>query len=169
MRYRWRFLLILAVLALFASGIGAHERAVAKPAPSPSASPTNPPTPYMPPDQATNGIWDMILQGNEGITYSVMKLKDDGNSVTGVWLFDKKTTYDITGTRDGTHLTLTLKTHATPPSTVGSIDASIDGIADMVGTITLAGKDTPFQGAQHARVPPPPETTPGPQATETPY
>ncbi|HXW50369.1 MAG TPA: hypothetical protein VEJ41_00145 [Candidatus Acidoferrales bacterium] len=167
MRNSWRFVLILAVLvAVAASGMGTHGLAGAKP--QPSASPTNPPTPYMPPDQATNGIWDVILQGTQ-ISYSVMKLKDDGSNVTGVWLYDKRTVYAISGTRDGTHLTLTLTTQATPPATVGSIDATIDGIADMVGTITLAGVDTPFQGAQHARVPPPPVSTPGPQATETPY
>jgi hypothetical protein len=170
MRNRARFLLLVAVLAMFASGAAVYERATAKPAPSPSASPTNPPTPYMPPDQATNGIWDVILQNaDNSISYSTMKLKDDGTTVTGVWLYDKKTVYEITGTRDGTHLTLTLKNQANPPVSVGTIDATIDGIADMVGTITLGGVDTPFQGAQHARVPPPPESTPGPQPTETPF
>jgi hypothetical protein len=124
----------------------------------------------MPPDQATNGIWDVILQPARGdVSYSVMKLKDDGNDVSGVWLYDKKTVYVITGTRDGTHLVLTLKRQDKPDVAVGSIDATIDGIADMVGTITLDGVDTPFQGAQHARVPPPPVSTPAPQATETPF
>lgn len=124
----------------------------------------------MPPDQATNGVWDVIEQKQDNsIAYSVMKLKDDGTNVSGVWLYDRKTVYAISGTRDGTHLALTLKNQATPPAAVGSIDATIDGIADMVGTITLAGVDTPFQGAQHARVPPPPESTPGPQPTESPY
>jgi hypothetical protein len=124
----------------------------------------------MPPEQATNGIWDVILQPSHGdVSYSTMKLKDDGNNVSGVWLYDRKTVYVISGTRDGTHLVLTLKRQDKPDVTVGSIDATIDGIADMVGTITLDGVDTPFQGAQHARVPPPPVTTPGPQASETPF
>lgn len=170
MNNRVRLLVLFLLFALVASGFGMHERATAKPAPEPSPSPTNPPTPYMPPDQATNGIWDIILEKTDNsVSYSTMKLKDDGANVTGVWLFDKKTVYAISGTRDGTHLTLTLKNQATPPASVGSIDATIDGIADMVGTITLGGVDTPFQGAQHGRVPPPPETTPGPQATETPF
>jgi hypothetical protein len=124
----------------------------------------------MPPDQATNGIWDVILQPVVGVpSYSVMKLKDDGNNVSGVWQFDKKTAYVVSGTRDGTHLTLTLKNQGQPNITVGAIDADIDGIADMVGVITLNGKDTPFQGAQHGRVPPPPVETPGPQPSETPF
>lgn len=116
----------------------------------------------------------MILQGTDkngysDISYSVMKLKDDGTNVTGVWLADKKTVYVITGTRDGTHLTLTLKRQDKPDAAAGSIDATIDGIADMVGTITLGTVETPFQGAQHSRVPPPVESTPGPQESPTPY
>lgn len=174
MKFRWRLLLVVALLAIAAISSGVQQRVAAKPAPSPSPSPTNPPTPYMAPDQATNGIWDMILQGTDkngytDISYSVMKLKDDGNNVTGVWLADKKTVYVITGTRDGTHLALTLKRQDKPDVTAGSIDAEIDGIADMVGTITLGTVETPFQGAQHSRVPPPIESTPGPQESPTPY
>lgn len=172
--FRWRLFLVVALLALAVVSSGIQQRVAAKPAPSPSPSPTNPPTPYMPPDQATNGIWDMILQGTDkngytDISYSVMKLKDDGNNVSGVWLADKRTVYVVSGTRDGTHLTLTLKRQDKPDVTAGSIDATIDGIADMVGTITLGTVETPFQGAQHSRVPPPPETTPGPQESPSPY
>lgn len=168
MTFRRSLIIIVALLVLAALSPGVEQRAAAKPAPSPSPSPTNPPTPYMAPDQATNGIWDVITQGNE-ISYSVMKLKDDGDKVSGVWLADKKTVYVITGTRDGTHLVLTLKRQDKPDVTAGSIDANIDGIADMVGTITLGTVETPFQGAQHSRVPPPPESTPGPQPSQSPY
>ncbi len=48
-------------------------------------------------------------------------------------------------------------------------DATIDGIADMVGTVTIGKVETPFQGAQHSRVPPPVEPSTPPNATPTPY
>jgi hypothetical protein len=160
--------ILIILAALVAAGASGMRYAAAKPAPSPS--PTTPPTPYMPPDQATNGVWDVILQPDQGVpSYSTMMLKDDGDKVSGIWHYDKKTIYLISGTRDGTHLSLTLKRQDKPDVTVGSIDADIDGIADMVGTITLGGVGTPFQGAQHGRVPPPPIETPGPQPSETPF
>lgn len=171
MTLRWR----LATLAIFliltiAAAAGTHQSAVAKPSPSPSPSPTNPPTPYMPPEQVTNGVWDVIMQGND-ISYSTIKLKDVGNTVTGSWIADKKTVYSLTGTRDGQHLVLNITKADKPDVVIGKIDATIDGIADMVGTITMGTVETPFQGAQHGRVPPPviPSSAPGPQATDTPF
>lgn len=98
-----------------------------------------------------------------------MKLKDVGNAVTGVWIADRKTVYQLSGTRDGSHLKLDIKRSDKPDLVIGSIDAVIDGIADMTGTITLGTIETPFQGAQHTRVPPPVEASPGPNATPTPY
>ena len=101
-----------------------------------------------------------------------MKLKDVGNTVSGVWIEDKKTVYVLNGKRDGTHLTLDVASQATPSTVIGKIDADIDGIADMVGTITIDKSPfngAPFQAAQHARVPPPPEASPTPNATATPF
>lgn len=122
----------------------------------------------MPVEQVANGTWDVIMQGRE-VSYSSMKLTDVGTTVNGVWKFDKKTTYTVSGTREGPHLKLDIKRADKADAVVGSIDATIDGIADMFGTITLGGVDTPFQGAQHSRVPPPVESSPVPGATRTPY
>ncbi|HLW37614.1 MAG TPA: hypothetical protein VKR99_04240 [Candidatus Eremiobacteraceae bacterium] len=165
-----RFLAVAVAVVLIFSAPTARPSAAAKPAPSPSPSPTNPPTPYMPVEQVTNGTWQVIMQPRDDLpSYSTMKLTDLIGKVSGVWQYDKKTTYVVSGTRDGSHLKLDLKRADKPDVVVGSIDAVIDGIADMFGTITLNGKDTPFQGAQHSRVPPPVEATPGPNATPTPY
>ena len=125
----------------------------------------------MPVEQVTNGRWLIILQpANNQISYSDMTLADASGSVSGVWQYDKKTKYLIAGTRDGSHLKLDIKkTTGSDSVKVGSIDALIDGIADMYGTITLNGVDTPFQGAQHSRVPPPVEASPGPTETPTPF
>jgi hypothetical protein len=170
MRLRWRLALLIGILAIGIYATNASNLAVAKPAPSPSASPTNPPTPYMAPEQATNGTWDVILQAQgHDPSYSTMKLKDVGNTVSGVWIADKKTTYNLTGKRDGTHLTMDISLPSKPDAVIGKIDADIDGIADIVGLITINNVDTPFQAAQHSRVPPPVEASPGANPTPTPY
>ena len=173
MRIRPSFVPIALLAALTAIVLHIDTPAVAKPAPSPSPSPTNPPTPYMAPEAVTNGTWDVILQlEGRDPSYSTMKLKDVGNTVSGVWIEDKKTVYVLTGKRDGTQLTLDDASQATPSTVIGKIDADIDGIADMVGTITIDKSPfngAPFQAAQHARVPPPPEASPTPNATATPF
>lgn len=164
-----RVLVAAAVIVLVFS-TPVTQTAAAKPAPSPSPSPTNPPTPYMPVEQVTNGTWEIIMQPRfDNPFYSTMKLSDVANKVSGTWQFDKKTNYLISGVREGSHLKLDIKRADKPDVAVGAIDAMIDGIADMYGTITLNKQDTPFQGAQHSRVPPPVEATPGPNATVTPY
>lgn len=169
MKFTRQLAFFAAALALFAFA-GLHRDAVARPAPSPSPSPTNPPTPYMPPDQVTNGTWDIILQmEGRDPTYSTMKLTDVGDTVTGVWIADRRTVYPLSGKRDGKHLLLDIKDPKKPGAVVGKIDADIDGIADIVGVLTLGGVDTPFQAAQHSRVPPPVEPSPGANPTPTPY
>ncbi len=122
----------------------------------------------MPPDQVTNGVWEVIMQGDE-YTYSTMKLKDEGDKVSGVWLYDNRTVYQLSGTRKDTHLDLQITRPGATPTVIGSIDATLDGIADMVGTITLGGKAVPFQGAQHSRVPPPVEPSTAPVESPTPF
>lgn len=160
------------VAALVAGVIGLLRPAasLAKPGASPSASPTAAPTPYMPLDQIPNGSWDVIEQTTYSIVYSKMTLKETGDAVTGTWSLDKNTTYTLTGSRQGAHLTLQIMSGAAPTSAVlGTMSADIDGIADMVGSITL-GTGTPvaFQGAQHGRVPAPVDAgTPAPE--QTPY
>jgi hypothetical protein len=166
----------IALVAVFAAiALQVDAPAIARPAPSPSPSPTNPPTPYMAPEAVTNGTWDVILQlEGRDPSYSTMKLKDVGDTVSGVWIADKKTVYVLNGKRDGTHLTLDVATQAKPDTVIGKIDAEIDGIADMVGTITIDKiasplNGAPFQAAMHARVPPPPEASPAPNPTATPF
>ncbi|PZR68240.1 MAG: hypothetical protein DLM63_04285 [Solirubrobacterales bacterium] len=123
----------------------------------------------MPVEQVANGTWQVIMQTRDNITYSSMKLVNVGTKITGTWQFDRKTLFNLTGTRDGSHLKLDLKRADKPDAVAGSIDAVIDGIADMFGIITLGGVETPFQGAQHSRVPPPVEATTGPLVSPTPY
>jgi len=170
MQMVWRLAFIVAMVVLAGALTNVGRPAVARPAPSPSPSPTNPPTPYMAPEQATNGTWDIILQtqGHDP-SYSTMKLKDVGNTVSGVWIADKKTVYNLSGKRDGTHITLDISSPSKPDTVIGKLDADIDGIADIVGIITINSVDMPFQAAQHSRVPPPPEASPGPNPTPTPY
>lgn len=121
----------------------------------------------MPLDQIPNGSWDVIAQSYMGIIYSRMTLKEIGESVTGTWFADKTTIYSLDGLRQGAHLTLQIKSAAKPDATVvGKMEADIDGIADMVGTITLGSVEVAFQGAQHGRVPPPVSpSTPAPNAS----
>ncbi len=170
MQFRWRLALVTVLVVLTAATANIGNQVLAKPAPSPSPSPTNPPTPYMAPEAVTNGTWDIILQAEgQNPSYSTMKLKDSGDTVSGVWIADKKTVYNLTGKRDGTHLTLDISLPSKPDTVIGKIDADIDGIADIVGTITLNKVDTPFQAAQHERVPPPVEASPGANPTPTPF
>jgi hypothetical protein len=113
------------------------------------------PTPYLELELIPNGTWQIIIQGRD-IQYSSMRLKAAGTAITGTWTIDKKTSYVVNGVRDGTHLKLDLKTSdAQDAAVIGKVDATLDGIADMFGIITLNGLDMPFQGAQHSRVPPP--------------
>ena len=123
----------------------------------------------MPLEEVPNGNWDVIEQGYASIQYSRMVLKEVGDAVTGTWYMDTKTTYALDGSREGAHLTLTIKSSTKPDATVvGKMEADIDGIADMVGSITLGQLEVAFQGAQHGRVPPPVEaSTPAPE--ESPY
>lgn len=148
----------LGAAALLAGlSVRSFQVAVAAP-PSPSPTPTPVPTPYMALEVIPNGTWEVIIQGREDPSYSKMHLKAAGTTITGVWNFDKKTAYVISGLRDGAHLKLDIKSSdAQDAQVIGKIDATLDGIADMYGTITLNGKDMPFQGAQHTRVPAPVE------------
>jgi hypothetical protein len=161
----------LTFIAALAAGIVALVRptiSVARPGASPSPSPTTAPTPYMPLDEIPNGSWDVIEQTSYSIVYSKMTLKEIGDTVTGTWILDKNTIYTLTGSRQGAHITLQIMSGAAPTSAVlGTMTADIDGIADMVGSITL-GTGTPiaFQGAQHGRVPAPVDAgTPAPEQT----
>ena len=141
-----------AVIAAWASG--SVTAAIAAP-PASSPTPTPVPTPFMELALIPNGTWQIIIQERD-IQYSKMTLKAVGNGITGTWSPDKHTNYFVSGIRDGARLKLDLKTSAAADApVVGKIDATLDGIADMFGTITINGVDKPFQGAQHSRVPPP--------------
>jgi hypothetical protein len=111
----------------------------------------------MPIEQVPNGKWLIIEQPSGLPDYSSMVLTDVGTKITGEWHYGKKVYY-INGTRQGSKMQLDLKlSNDTAAPSVGKITATLDGIADMFGLITLNGVDTPFQGAQHSRVPPPVE------------
>jgi hypothetical protein len=154
---------LAAVLAMRPTG--AAVAAAATPKPSPTAEPT----PYMPLEQVPNGNWDVIEQSYASVQYSRMVLKESGVNVTGTWYVNDKTTYALDGQRQGAHLTLQIKASAKPDAAVvGKMEADIDGIADMIGLITLGPLEVAFQGAQHGRVPAPVEaSTPAPE--ESPY
>ena len=88
-KFYLRLALLIAIMVAAVTATTTHQNAVAKPAPSPSPSPTTPPTPYMAPEQVTNGVWDVIMQmTGQDPSYSTMKLKDVGDTVTGVWIAD---------------------------------------------------------------------------------
>ena len=175
----WRAatLTLCFVLASFAAGAGMHgsfSAAAARPArphssPVPSPSPTVEPTPSMTFDEIPNGTWLMILQPAGLPIYSDMTLKDDGTTVTGSWKYDAKTTYALSGTREGSHIKLALKPAAKPDAAaVGNMDITIDTYADMFGSVTVGTlADMPFTAAQHSRIPPPVLSTPAPD--ESPY
>ena len=156
---------LAACLVALAPRAGVAVAAAATPAPSPTTAPT----PYMPLEEIPNGNWDVIEQGYTSIEYSRMVLREVGDTVTGTWYVDSKTTYVLNGSRDGSHLTLDIKSSAKPDATlVGKMEADIDGIADMVGLITMGQNQIAFQGAQHGRVPPPVDaSTPAPE--QSPY
>ena len=172
----WRAaaLALCFVLVVFAAGagLGGVSVATARPAhprPSPSPSPTTPPTPSMTFDEIPNGTWLMILQPSGLPIYSDMTLKDDGTIVTGAWKYDSKTTYLLSGTREGSHIKLDLKPAAKPDSApIGNMSITIDTYADMFGSVTIGAlTDMPFTAAQHSRIPPPVLNTPAPD--ESPY
>lgn len=171
----WRVsaLTLCFVVAALAAGAGMHSVSAtaiaARPSPKPKTSPTTPPTPSMTFDEIPNGTWLVILQPIGLPIYSDMTLKDDGTTVTGSWKYDSKTTYMLFGTRDGSHIKLSLKPDAKPETVaVGSMDITIDTYADMFGSVTVGTlTDMPFTAAQHSRVPPPVLDTPAPD--ESPY
>jgi hypothetical protein len=159
---------VVAVVAAGAGIRGASAPAAAARS-SPKPSPTTPPTPSMTFDAIPNGTWLVILQPVGLPMYSDMTLKDDGTTVTGSWKYDSKTTYMLTGTRDGSHIKLALKPKAKPDAApIGSMDITIDTYADMFGSVTVGAlTDMPFTAAQHSRIPPPVLNTPAPD--ESPY
>ena len=153
-------LLTAALLAGWASST--LTSALAAPAASPTPTPV--PTPFMELAMIPNGTWQIIIEDKD-ISYSKMTLKvaADGTTINGTWGPDKHTNYVVSGVRDGAHLKLDVKSSAAADAQVlGKIDATLDGIADMFGTITLNGVEKPFQGAQHTRVPPPVDASPNP-------
>jgi hypothetical protein len=158
------FALVCATLVTAAGTVSSRVAVAAQPKESPTPTPV--PTPYLALELIPNGTWQIIIQGRD-IQYSTMKLKAAGTAITGMWTIDKKTSYVVNGVRDGTHLKLDLKaSDAQDAAVIGKVDATLDGIADMFGIITLNGLDMPFQGAQHSRVPPPvdaPNSAPGGQ------
>jgi hypothetical protein len=145
--------IMFVIAAIGAAVVASHPVgtvASASPLPSPSPSPTAVPTPYMPLDQVPNGSWDVIEQTYTAVVYSRMMLKEAGDSITGTWIVDKNTTYVLDGSRKGAHLTLQIKSKAAPDATViGKMEADIDGIADMVGSITAACPRRWTQGRPH--------------------
>jgi hypothetical protein len=154
-RLRNAILFALVSATLIAAAGTASSRVAFAAQPKESPTPTPVPTPYLALELIPNGTWEIIVQGRD-IQYSSMKLKAAGTAITGLWTIDKKTSYVVNGVRDGTHLKLDLKaSDAQDAAVVGKVDATLDGIADMFGIITLNGLDMPFQGAQHSRVPPP--------------
>ncbi|MBV8172617.1 MAG: hypothetical protein JO219_11875 [Candidatus Eremiobacteraeota bacterium] len=161
-RFRDAALLVLLAAAIFAGFVSSAIGIAAAAPPSPSPTPTPVPTPFMELALIPNGTWQVIIEDKD-IQYSKMTLKTDGNSISGTWSPDKKTTYLLSGLRDGAHLKLDIKSSdATDATVIGKVDATLDGIADMFGTITLNGVEKPFQGAQHSRVPPPVDASPQP-------
>lgn len=162
-------LCLIAVVVAAGAGIHGASTPAAAARSSPKPSPTTPPTPSMTFDEIPNGTWLIILQPIGLPIYSDMTLKDDGTSVTGSWKYDSKTTYMLSGTRDGSHIKLALKPSAKPEAaTVGSMDITIDTYADMFGSVTVGAlTDMPFTAAQHSRIPPPVLNTPAPD--ESPY
>ena len=160
---------IVALVATCLIALAPRAGVAAAAAATPQPSPTTAPTPYMPLEEIPNGDWDVIEQGLTSIEYSRMVLREVGDTVTGTWFVDSKTTYVLDGSRDGSHLALQIKSSAKSDATVlGKMEADIDGIADMVGMITLGQNEIAFQGAQHGRVPPPVDQgTPAPE--ESPY
>jgi hypothetical protein len=149
----------LVCAALVAAAGTASSRVAIAAQPKESPTPTPVPTPYLALELIPNGTWQIIVQGRD-IQYSTMKLKATGTTITGMWTLDKKTAYVVNGVRDGQRLRLDLKaSDAQDAAVVGKVDATLDGIADMFGIITLNGLDMPFQGAQHSRVPPPVDST----------
>jgi len=161
--------LLALTAAIIAAGVGSASTLTAVAAqPKESPTPTPVPTPYLALELIPNGTWQIIIQGRD-IEYSSMKLKAAGTAITGLWTLDKKTAYVVAGVRDGTHLKLDLKaSDAQDAAIVGKVDATLDGIADMFGIITLNGIDHPFQGAQHSRAPPPVDANPQPNGGQQP-
>ena len=155
--------LLILLAAAMVTGFASSAIGIASAAlPSPSPTPTPVPTPFMELALIPNGTWQIIIEDKD-IQYSKMTLKADGTSIVGTWSPDKKTTYSLSGIRDGAHLKLDIKSSdATDANVIGKIDATLDGIADMFGTITMNGVEKPFQGAQHSRVPPPVDASPQP-------
>ena len=158
---------VIMLIAGVVVRVSDHGPVAAAAAATPEPSPTTAPTPYMPLEEIPNGNWDVIEQNYASVEYSRMTLKENGTSVSGTWYIDKNTTYVLAGTRDGSHLSLDIMSSAKPDATVvGKMEADIDGIADMIGLITIGQNEIAFQGAQHGRVPPPVDaSTPAPEAS----
>ncbi|MDQ2818239.1 MAG: hypothetical protein M3T49_08555 [Candidatus Eremiobacteraeota bacterium] len=106
----------------------------------------------VPLSEDASGSWQIILQG-DSISYSMMTLTRSGSTLRGTWPYARKTTYAVLGTQRGSKISLQVTTGADGDArVVGRIDSDMDGPADMVGTITLGGVETPFQGTQHSRI-----------------
>lgn len=131
-----------------AEGRGRRGRrgGAASPGPSPSETPE-------PPQFSTlDGVWEVALQPLTGAraVYSHLFITQNGNTLTGTWRRDAKTTLPFTGTFDGRLFKLTV----TDGTTTELLSGYEENNSDMVGLFTDGNAlhpGTPFTAAHRKK------------------
>ena len=118
--------------------------------PSPAASPSD--TPEPPQFSTLDGVWEVALQPLTGARtiYSHLYITQTGNTLTGTWRRDSKTTLPFTGTFDGR----LFKISVTAGSATLLLSGYEENYMDMVGLFTDGDPQhagTPFTAAHRKR------------------
>jgi len=166
-----------AAIAAFgsASGLSAADAATPPPTPPPIGTPTeatpmpNPsmlptpsatftpgpaathkPTPSPPPNarKGLDGVWEVALQHPNGTDYTHINIKQDGDTLTGIYLDAHGKRYPLAGSVDGQAVRLIV---SMPNGTTLLLEGHLDGTTDMVGMLTMPDGQVPFTAAYRAK------------------
>jgi hypothetical protein len=121
-------------------GSGASPKPGASAAPGPRATPSPPPDAR----KGIEGVWELQIQRGANTEYEHMNRKQDGTTLTGIYLTQNKKKYPLAGSLDGTnvHMVISLSDGSTIV-----LEGRVDGTTDMLGMFTDAKESVPFTAA----------------------
>lgn len=117
--------------------------ATLRPAPS-KATPSPPPNAR----KGLDGVWEVALQHPTGTDYTHINIKQDGDTLTGVYLDAHGKKYPLAGSVEGQAVRLIV---SMPNGTTLLLEGKLDGTTDMIGMVTMPDGQVPFTAAYRAK------------------
>lgn len=117
---------------------------------TPRPAATVKPTPSPPPNarKGLDGVWEVAIQRPDGTDYEHLNIKQDGETITGIYLDSKGKKHPLAGSVDGQAIRLIV---TMPNGTTVLLEGRLDGTTDMVGMVTMPDGQLPFTAAYRAK------------------